>query len=225
MAGRDMDEVRSHWWPREGWWPGRLVYTWHLTFEGAPRLHRLAERYQRALAVVSGHDPVPVQWLHLTVQSVGWVDEVSEERLEQVTQAVAVRLGRLAPVELTFDRPAVRSESVAWEVTPAEPLREIWREIRNGIAEVAGEAPMAAEQAGGLHPHVSLTYINTSGPAEPYVEALGGVDVEPVRVNVDRVTLIVQNRVLEPEWVYRWNTHAVVPLGADDGHRHVARST
>ncbi|MEV5895793.1 2'-5' RNA ligase family protein [Nonomuraea fuscirosea] len=217
MTGRDMDEVRSHWWPREGWWPGRLVYTWHLTFEGAPQLHRLAERYQQALAAVGGHDPVPAQWLHLTVQSVGWVDEVSDERLEQVIRAVAVRLGRLAPVEVTFDRPAVMGEGVALTPAPAEPLREIWGEIRNGVAEVAGEAPMAAEQVEGFHPHVSLTYINTPGMARPYVEALSGVDAEPVRVNVDRVTLIVQNRVLEPEWVYRWSTHAVVPLGADDG--------
>ncbi|GAA1622807.1 hypothetical protein GCM10009733_019320 [Nonomuraea maheshkhaliensis] len=211
------DEVRSHWWPREGWWPGRLVYTWHLTFEGAPQLHRLAERYQQALTAVGGHNPVPVRWLHLTVQSVGWVDEVADETLDQVIQAVAVRLGRLAPVELTFDRPAVMDEGVVLAPTPVEPLREIWGEIRKGIAEVTGEAPTAAEQVGGFHPHVSLTYVNTPGPARPYVEALGGVDAEPVRVNVDRVTLIVQNRVLEPEWVYRWSTHAVVPLGGDNG--------
>ncbi|GAA2827427.1 hypothetical protein [Nonomuraea rubra] len=38
------------------------------------------------------------------------------------------------------------------------------------------------------------------------VEALSGVETEPVKVTVDRVALIVQNRVLEPEWVYRWNT-------------------
>ncbi|MER6511800.1 2'-5' RNA ligase family protein [Nonomuraea sp. NPDC001636] len=214
MTLQNTDEVRSHWWPREGWRPGRLVYTWHLTFERAPQLHRLAERYQQALSTIDGHNPVPAQWLHLTVQGVGWVDEVPDERLDQITQAVAVRLGKLAPVVVTFDRPVILGEAIVLAPTPAEPLHEIWGEIRNGIAEVTGEAPTAAEQVRGFRPHVSLTYINTPGPAQPYVEALSGVEAEPVKVDVDRVALIVQNRVLDPEWVYRWNTHAVVPLGA-----------
>ncbi|NUP14758.1 MAG: 2'-5' RNA ligase family protein [Streptomyces sp.] len=215
MTLQNTDEVRSHWWPREGWRPGRLVYTWHLTFEHAPQLHRLAERYQQALARIDGHNLVPAQWLHLTVQGVGWVDEVPDERLDQITHAVAVRLGKLAPVVVTFDWPVILGEAIVLAPTPAEPLHEIWGEIRNGIAEVTGEAPTAAEQVKGFRPHVSLTYINTPGPAQPYVEALSGVEAEPVKVDVDRVALIVQNRVLDPEWVYRWNTHTVVPLGAD----------
>ncbi|MEV0823604.1 2'-5' RNA ligase family protein [Nonomuraea rubra] len=216
MTIRNADEVRSHWWPREGWRPGRLVYTWHLTFEHAPQLHQLAEQYQQSLAAIDGHNPVPARWLHLTVQGVGWADEVPADRLDQVTQAVAVRLGKLAPVKLTFHRPAVLGEAVVLAPTPAEPLHEIWDEIRAGIAEVTGDAPTAAEQVKGFHPHVSLTYINTPGPAQPYVETLSGVNAEPVKVSVDHVALIVQNRVLEPEWVYRWNTHAVVPLGAEN---------
>ncbi|MGN9837688.1 2'-5' RNA ligase family protein [Nonomuraea sp. H19] len=123
--------------------------------------------------------------------------------------------GKLAPVELTFDRPAVIGEAVVLALTPGEPLHEFWGEIRNGIAEVTGAAPTAAERVKGFRPQVSLTYINTPGPAQPYVETLSGVEAEPVKVYVDRVALIVQNRVLEPEWVYRWNTHTVVPMGAD----------
>ncbi|SEU46082.1 2'-5' RNA ligase family protein [Nonomuraea wenchangensis] len=217
MTLQNADEVRSHWWPREGWRPGRLVYTWHLTFEHAPQLHRLAERYQQALATINGHNPVPAQWLHLTVQGIGFADEVPDERLEEITQAVAVRLGKLAPAELTFARPVILNEAVVLAPTPAEPLHEIWGEIRNGIAEVTGEAPTAAEQVKGFRPHVSLTYINTPGPAQPYVTALSGVEAEPVKVEVDRVALIVQNRVLEPEWVYRWKTQTVSPLGANRG--------
>ncbi|MFI6395716.1 2'-5' RNA ligase family protein [Nonomuraea sp. NPDC050540] len=216
MTIRNVDEVRSHWWPREGWRPGRRVYTWHLTFEGAPQLHQLVERYQTALATVGSHNPIPAQWLHLTLQVVGWADEVDNELLDRVTATVDARLGKLTPVELTFHRPAVMGEGVALAPTPVGPLHEIWDEIRSGIAEVAGKAPTAAEQVRGFRPHISLSYINTSGPARPYVEALSGVEAEPAKVNVDRVALIVQNRVLEPEWVYRWNTHTVVSLGAEN---------
>ncbi|MEO3875266.1 2'-5' RNA ligase family protein [Nonomuraea sp. B12E4] len=204
-------EVRSHWWPRTGWRPGRLVYTWHLTFEHAPRLHRLAERYQSALAATEGHNPIPVSWLHLTVQSVGFVDEVSGERLARVIEAVSARLGELKPVELTFHRPTVVGEAVVLVPAPAEPVRQIWREIRAGIAEVS-DGGASAQQAKDFHPHVSLTYFNAPGPAGPYVEALDAVEAEPVGVNVEQVALIVQERVLEPEWVYRWNLHTTAPL-------------
>ncbi|MFI7633907.1 2'-5' RNA ligase family protein [Nonomuraea sp. NPDC049400] len=213
MTIENVDEVRSHWWPREGWRPGRLVYTWHLTFENAPQLHQLAERYQAALAAIDGHNLIPARWLHLTVQSVGWVDEVTEEQLDQVTKAVAARLGQLAPVELAFHQPAVIGEAVVMAPIPADPLHQIWSEIRNGIAEVAGKAPTAAEQAKGFRPHVSLTYFNRSGPARPYIDALNAVEADAVSVNVDQAALIVQNRVLDPEWVYRWNTRTAVPLG------------
>ncbi|MEU8141365.1 2'-5' RNA ligase family protein [Nonomuraea sp. NPDC048901] len=214
MSMHDTDEVRSHWWPREGWRPGRLVYTWHLTFEHAPQLHQLAERYQAALATIEEHNPIPARWLHLTVQAVGFVDEVSEEQLDQITEAVRVRLGGLTPVELTFHRPALLGEGVVLAPTPTGPLHQMWGEIRSGIAEVLGNAPTAAEQAKGFHPHVSLTYINTPGPARPYIDALSAVEAAPVIVDVEQVALIVQNRVLDPEWLYRWTTRTTVPLGA-----------
>ncbi|MGW0803645.1 2'-5' RNA ligase family protein [Nonomuraea sp. NPDC002799] len=214
MTIHNADEMRSHWWPREGWRPGRLVYTWHLTFEHAPHLHRLVARYQNALAAIAGHNPIPSQWLHLTVQGIGFVDEVPDEQLEQVTRAVSARLGELEPVELVFQRPAVLGEGVVLAPGPAESVHRVRREIRSGIAEVIGHAPTAPEQAEGFHPHVSVTYCNTPGPAKPYIDALNTVEAEPVAVNVDRVALIVQNRVLEPEWVYRWNTLTTVPLKA-----------
>ncbi|MEV4167509.1 2'-5' RNA ligase family protein [Nonomuraea dietziae] len=213
MIIENADEVRSHWWPREGWRPGRLVYTWHLTFEHAPQLHQLSERYQAALDGIGSHNPIPAQWLHLTMQSIGFVDEISEWQLDQVSDAVAARLAGLAPIELTFHRPTVIGEAVVLTPTPAEPVHDIWREIRTGIAEVSGNAPTAAEQAKGFRPHVSLTYINIPGSAKPYIEALEATETDAVSVNVDQVALIVQNRVLDPEWVYRWHTHATVPLG------------
>ncbi|MFI6742116.1 2'-5' RNA ligase family protein [Nonomuraea sp. NPDC050451] len=214
MTIKNVDEVRSHWWPRQGWRPGRLVYTWHLTFEHAPELHELARRYQDALAAIEGHNLIAAQWLHLTVQGVGFVDEVPDKQLDQIIEAVAARLGQLAPIELTFQRPVVIGEAVVLAPTPTDPVHQIWNEIREGIAEVTGNAPTAAEQAKGFRPHVSLTYFNTPGPAKPYIDALNAVDADVVSVNVDQVALIVQSRVLEPEWVYRWNLRTTVPLGA-----------
>ncbi|MGW4412851.1 2'-5' RNA ligase family protein [Nonomuraea sp. NPDC004702] len=214
MTIENVDQVRPHWWPRQGWRPGRLIYTWHLTFERAPQLHQLAECYQSALSMLDGHNAIPARWLHLTMQSVGFVDEVPGELLDQVVNAVSERLSHLAPIELTFHRPVVTSEAVVLTPAHAEPLHQIWTDIRTGIAEVTGNAPTAPEQAKGFRPHVSLTYFNRPGPAKTYIDMLNAVNADATNVSVEEVALIVQNRVLEPEWLYRWNVHATVPLGA-----------
>lgn len=208
----DVNEVHSHWWPREGWQPGRLVYTWHLTFERAPQLHRLAEHYQQQLSALGGLNPIPAQWLHLTVQGIGFVDEVPSRQLDHITEAVAVRLRAFAPVSLSFHRPVVIKEAVVLAPEADEPLHQIRAAIRDGIAEITGEAQTPAEQANGFRPHVSIAYVNSPGSAAPYIEALKQAETEAITVPINEVTLIVQDRVLEPEWVYRWTTKTRIQL-------------
>jgi hypothetical protein len=68
--------MRDHWW----WRVGRHLYTWHVTFEGQTDLHRLVRAYQARLDL-PGLDLVPVAWLHLTMQGVGFTDEVAGQDL------------------------------------------------------------------------------------------------------------------------------------------------
>lgn len=98
----DVSEVRNHWWPRAGWHPGRLVYTWHLTFEHAPELHRLVETYQAPLSGLQGLNLVPIQWLHLTVQGVGFADDLTQNQINQVVKAVEARLAIVQAFEMTW---------------------------------------------------------------------------------------------------------------------------
>jgi hypothetical protein len=71
--------MREHWWWRPGWRIGRCMYTWHVTFAAQPRLRDLVTVYQDALAPLPGLDPIPMQWLHLTMQGIGFTDEVSSQ--------------------------------------------------------------------------------------------------------------------------------------------------
>jgi hypothetical protein len=71
--------MRRHW----RWRPGRRQYAWHLTFgeqtvlRGRAQLLRVAGACQARLAGLPGLDLVPAEWLHLTVQPVGFADEVA----------------------------------------------------------------------------------------------------------------------------------------------------
>jgi hypothetical protein len=146
--------MRRHWWWRPGWRPGRRLYAWHLTFgdqtvsRGLADLRQVVGDYQARLAELPGLDLVPVGWLHLTVQAIGFVDEVDAGDLERIVAAVRRRCAALAPVRLTLG-PAVLIEEGVWlRVAPQRAVRQGRAAVRAGIAEVWGAA-RAAETAGG----------------------------------------------------------------------------
>lgn len=208
--------LNDHWWPRPGWRPGRITLTWHLTFPDAPALARHAAAYQRALDGLPGLDPVPAEWLHLTVQAIGYADEVPAPRLSAVVDAVRAAVAPLEPFDLAFDRPAIFGEAIAIHTCPDEPVARLRDAVRAGIGAVLGDdaVPTAPEQAVGFLPHVTIAYSRTDADATPYAAALAAVEQPPTSVPVTAVTLIRQERLLAPHWLYRWTTEAAARLGS-----------
>ena len=216
MPPPDASRLRDHWWPRPGWHPGRIMLTWHLTFEHATGLHALAGAYQRVLAPLPGLHPVPARWLHLTVQNLGYTDEIADGELRASTAAVTAAVAALPAFDLTFGRPQVHGEGIAIHPEPAGPVHQVLHTVRGAIATVLDHDAVHArpEQTGRFRPHVSIAYAGADRAAAPCVAALAAVDPPPVSVPVTGISLIRQERVLEPEWVYRWTTVTTAPLAA-----------
>ena len=87
--------MREHWW-RPGWRPGRRMYAWHVTFGDQPAVQDLAARARGLLRDVPWLEPVPGPWLHLTMQGIGFVDEVAADDLAAVTAAARSRLAAVS---------------------------------------------------------------------------------------------------------------------------------
>jgi 2'-5' RNA ligase len=215
-AHRHRTRLCDHWWPRPGWRPGRIALTWHLIFPASRSLARHVAAHQRALDGLPGIDPVPAEWLHLTVQAVGWADEVPAHTASAVLDAVRARVAALEPFELAFDQPTIYGEAAVIRTHPDEPVERLRDAVRAGLRYVLGDdgAPTAPEQARGFLPHVTVAYSRVDADAAPFAAALDGVDLPPTIVPVTEVTLIRQERLLAPHWQYRWTTEAVAPLGA-----------
>ena len=163
------EQVHNHWWWRPGWHHGRRFYTWHLTFEHQPQLHALVDAYQRQLADLSGLDLIPREWLHLTMQGIGFVDEVDDHQVEQLVRAAQRRLAALPAAEVTFHRLLLRPEAIVLPASPPEHVLAIRDAIRSAFDDTRlGDAPGARD---GLLPHISLAYVNRDGPAEPITAA------------------------------------------------------
>jgi len=204
------EQMRDHWWWRPGWAVGRRFYTWHLTFDGQDELHQLVRAYQDSLADLRGLDLIPHQWLHLTMQGVGFTDQVSTEAVRRIVTAAAARLRTVDPPRLTFHRLVVLPEALALPPTPAEPLWSIRDAIRAGIGHTWG-ASNVPEPADQFRPHLSVAYNTEDRPAGPVIDTVEQLQHAPVTVTVDSAALIVLER---DERIYRWWTQATVPFAS-----------
>jgi 2'-5' RNA ligase len=204
-------QLRNHWWWRPGWNAKRRFYTWHLTFDGQHQLHQLVSAYQDALSDVPGLDLIPVPWLHLTVQGVGFTDEVRPDQARAIADAASQRLAALPPIELTFHKPVIRPEALALPPAPMQPLATIRDTIRDGIADLWGSDDVP-ETDNRFDPHLSLAYVNTNGPADAAHQALTRVYPELAQITIKEASLIVLRR---DEHLYRWDTFANAPFAGN----------
>lgn len=200
--------MSDHWWWRPGWRVGRRMYTFHATFDGQPELHHLVRAYQASLEGLDSLDLIPLEWLHLTMQGIGFTDEVDVGDVDAIAEAVSARLASVEPVKLTFTRPVTDPEALQFHVQPAGHMREVRQALRAGIADVWG--PNRVPDSEEWTPHVSIAYSNVDGPTEPCAMALDSVIAEPVTVALSEVQLIVIGR---DERLYKWDVHSTVPLG------------
>jgi 2'-5' RNA ligase len=207
--GTHAEAVRDHWWWRPGWALGRSFYTWHSTCHGAADLHEVAARYRAALSDLPAVTAVPDRWLHLTVQGVGFTDEVTDDDLRAITAEAGARLADMEPFEIQLGPAVVADEAIALPAQPESDVRAVRRAIRAAIADVWGE-DRVPEDADRYRPHASVAYLGEEGRATPYIEATGHVRDGSALTPVRAASLIRLNR---DHQMYEWDTLATVPLG------------
>jgi len=185
------------------------MYTFHVTFADQPDVLKVAGARER-LAGLPGLDLIPPQWLHLTTQSVGFTDEVSDADVTAIA-AAARHLAAIQPPRVTIGPARVASEGIAMPVTPAGSLDPLRDGLRAAIAEVW--SPAAVPEAQEWTPHVSIAYSNVTGPAGTYLAALDEEDTTAA-MDVRAVQLIILGR---DSHLYEWTTCAEAQLRGGRG--------
>jgi 2'-5' RNA ligase len=203
----DPQNMADHWWWRPGWSTGRRFLTWHLTFDGQDEVQRLADSYRTALADVPGLDLVPDRWLHLTMQGLGFVDEVEQDDVDAIVAVSRARLAMVTGFTVSIDRPVVTPEAIRWEAQPGEPVAAVRAAIRAAIGSVWAEVP---EKADGFGPHISIAYSNGVGSAAPALAAVAAVPSAPATARISGAELILLGR---DKQMYEWAPVASLPLG------------
>jgi 2'-5' RNA ligase len=200
-------EVRDHWYWRPGWRVGRSFYTWHLTFADHPEAAELLAAYQPVLEAMPGITPVPLEWLHLTMQGVGFSDKVSADELAEIVEAARYRLARIAPFTVTIGPAVVDPETVQLPVRPIQPLQNLRDHVRAAIADVWG--PDSVPEHPELRPHISLGYFNSPAPAAPLRAHLSTIPPHTATLTVSSISLINLHR---DNQMYEWTPATTVKL-------------
>jgi 2'-5' RNA ligase len=152
---------------------------------------------------------IPLRWLHLTTQGVGFTDEVSVADPVRIGTEVAARLAGHGPVGVEIGPLAVDSEGINMPVRPVEPLNRVRDAIRDAIGAVRGTD--AVPEGRTFHPHVSLAYAHTSGAPLAPLGDLADRHPDVIPATLTRVSLIALNR---DQRMYTWTVVHEVPLPA-----------
>jgi 2'-5' RNA ligase len=205
----DAEQLANHWWWRPGWGPGTRFYTWHITVANLPGLQQLVGLYKTVLRGCPVVDLVPDEWLHITLQGVGHVHDVSDDERDDMVRAVRERLAKLPAAPITFHEAVLHREAVVVPPTDPKPLAAIRSAIREGIADVWGE-DRVPESDVTFRPHVSAAYVNSASDPAPVRAALDQVHAEPVMVTIEAASLIVLNR---DHRNYEWDSAILANVG------------
>lgn len=208
--------LRNHWWWRPGWAEGRHFYACHLTMDDQPQLRELAAEYQKALAGVRGIDLIPSQWLHLTMQGIGFTDEIDADELVALNHALTAALATIEPPVAEIRYLTVRPEAVYLKAHPAAVLYPLRSKMHDAVLSVLGPKRFTEPTPGRAQflPHISIGYVNRDGETDPIVTALRRVTPKTVDVTFTKADLLEFHR---DNRMYEWTNATPIPIGGPGG--------
>lgn len=203
--------TRDHWWWRPGWRKGRSFYTWHITFSSSDPIRQIVSSYAPAISRINTLDPVGIDGIHLTLQGIGFTDEISGADIKGVIVSTLRRCAQLEPIKAKVDEPRIDEEALHMNVHPVEQIARVKLALRNGIGDVWGHENVP-ESMEGFRPHITLAYSNGAAPIERIDAAIKEFSLPVADVLISSVSLIDLNRDLGR---YEWAEVATVTLGRD----------
>lgn len=199
---QQLTQLTNHW-QRPGWTDGRTSYHWLLALDNEPELAALARQCQASLGDLPILDLVPSDTLHLTLQRVGFTDEVDSAQLKAVADTTAQRCADLASLVLHIGWLAGSAGAIRFTALPVESVVRVRQAVLETLTDVCGPAPDQSTESPDFWPHVSIAYCNTPTPATPtIIERVGQLrSLPPAKVHVQAIDLVELRR---DDNVYRW---------------------
>lgn len=207
---QQLTQLTNHW-QRPGWTDGRTSYHWLLALDNEPELAGLARQCQASLSDLPILDLVPPDTLHLTLQRVGFTDEVDSSQLQAVADTTAQHCADLTSFVLHIGWLAGSDGAIRFTALPVETVVRVRQAVLEALTDVY--SPVTDRSTGSMvfWPHVSIAYCNTPTLATPtIIERIGQLrSLAPAKVHIQALDLVELRR---DNKVYRWNVVARAEL-------------
>lgn len=184
--------LKDHWQWRPEWAIERPCLMWYLTFENQPELHELATRAQSCLQGVETVDLVPPQWLHLTLDDVGFVDEMPLARFDDVLESARVGMEGWEVPSMTLGPVDTMADALVLRAAPEDELGLLRARLRSSTVTALGAK--ASSGPATFWPHVTLAYINHACDRRTVMEPLAAVSSDEVVVARPQLALAAVTR-------------------------------
>ncbi|WP_165555817.1 2'-5' RNA ligase family protein [Kribbella pittospori] len=201
------EEVQDHWYWRPGWRADRSFYTWHITFADRREVAALHASYAELVDDLPGFTPVPLEWLHLTLQGIGFTDRVPESDLADIVKATRHRVTGLGSFPVGISPAVLDREAIQLPVRPIEPLQHLRDLTRAAITDVWGDD--ALPELPELNPHITIAYCNHPAPAAPITTRLLAHPPHDTTLPITTLTLLSLTRT---HHLYHWTPLTTIPL-------------
>ena len=206
---RSAELLHDHWTWRPDWEVDRPYLLWYVDVQAPPELAEwLAEttaRWRDEPRV----DPVPLRWLHLTLDDVEFTDRLSREDTDAVVAEARHALRRWPASSLTLGPLGPMHDAVVLHADDDGQLAEVRDRLRDATAQVLG--PGALTELQTFQPHVSVGYVNDTCDPDRLLDPLGSLRDRRFRTIVRQVTLAAVTR---RDRHYQWVPQATVQLSS-----------
>lgn len=173
-----------------GRWPqGREDYHWHVLPGTELARERLARPYA-GLIDQPGLARVRPEYMHITVQHIGAVEDVAADELAEIVERVRAGCSGVASFAVTAGRAEVWETSVVCPLRPGYLLGNLWHLVTSA-SRAATRARLDIQPA-VYHPHLALAYATAHLDQAPMRAWLADCDAAEVALPVNRLVLVAQ---------------------------------
>ncbi|MFI7104125.1 2'-5' RNA ligase family protein [Streptomyces sp. NPDC050161] len=194
-------------WETHRWPPGERRAHWHILFTDEPAVHD----YARAHAPLLDHhpelNPVPIEWLHATLQSIG---PLSPAAATAVAEAARSALCETEPFEIEIGPAQAVRYGVVLALSPETAISQLFWTLRRATESVIGTKAMPPAPK-VFRPHMALAYSGAQWDHDGLSHALVALRPPRPRITVTRVVLVHQAQTWRDK--YHWTVIAKIPLG------------
>ena len=211
---RPATQLGDHWTWRPEWRVDRPHLMWYLPCGHDSSLHAWLHGAREHLRGEDGVDVVPDEWLHCTLDDVGFVDELPAEQVDDVALAGREALRGWTVPDVALGPAEPMRDALVLRADPVRQLTGLRDTLRAATVSVLGDRALPPLER--FEPHVTFAYANRPLDAAPLMARLQGLVRRPVHVSPPTVTLVAVTRRSHH---YQWTTRSRVTGGQPAGRR------